>query len=211
MRYVLTITAIMAATTMPALATNPPAPERSTTNINNNSARASSSASARATSLAIAAQKQQQQQSTRVRQANAQSNNQEINHKEVKQAPGFAAPGLTAFGGCKGSISGGFSIAGFGAAAGTTINDEDCRRLNNGTWLYQAGEKDAALALVCDNDGVRAALNKVGRVCPGDKPIATTTPTATPTAPVNVTASSEKHPACTSRLINAEAFTRLGC
>jgi hypothetical protein len=186
---------------------------------------AGASASASSSSVAIGiggsasakqSQGQIQGQSQSARITTKQANQQSLSnsYSDEKQAPGFAAPSLTAFGGCKGSVSGGFSVAGFGAALGSTTDDADCRRLNNGTWLALQGHADAALALVCDNDGVRAALAKVGKSCPGD---AKPTPVAlapAPSSPVvsSAPASGEKHPACSSSSwASAETRKALGC
>jgi hypothetical protein len=110
-----------------------------------------------------------------------------VTHNEERQAPSMGAPVLTAFGGCKGSVSGGVGVAGFGVALGATIADEECERLNSAAFLATQGHGDAAVALVCENRGVAAAMARVGKACPGAEPIALTpAPTGGPA----------RHPAC---------------
>lgn len=108
--------------------------------------------------------------------------------KNERQAPGVGAPGLTSFGGCKGSVAGGVTVPGFGVSFGTTVTDEECQRLNSAAYLTSIGHGDAGLALVCANAGVRDAMASVGKACPG-------APAAPPPAPV-ASASPERHPAC---------------
>lgn len=107
--------------------------------------------------------------------------------KDRAQAPAVGAPGLTSFGGCKGSVSGGVGVAGFGIALGTTVPDEECQRLNNAAFLASHGHPDAAIALVCRNAGVKDAMAIVGKACPSAPPAPAAAPIAT---------AAGQHPAC---------------
>ena len=81
-----------------------------------------------------------------------------------KQAPAAFAPGLAAAGieTCLGSVSAAGSGAGFGLSFGTTVTDNGCNiRLYSRT-LWSYGLRRAAVALLCTDPTVSAALRQEG-------------------------------------------------
>lgn len=78
------------------------------------------------------------------------------------------APGLTAAGvhSCAGSTSIGASVTGFNFGFGTTYEMIECNRRAYAATLAGMGQNAAALALVCNNAEVQAALNNTGVICP---------------------------------------------
>ena len=67
---------------------------------------------------------------------------------------------------CMGSTSGSVVMAGFGIGGGSTYVDNDCKRLKNSRELWNMGMKAASLALMCDDDNNRRALEVTGYACP---------------------------------------------
>ena len=67
---------------------------------------------------------------------------------------------------CMGSTSGSVVMAGFGIGGGSTYVDDDCKRLKNSRELWNMGMKAASLALMCDDDNNRRALEVTGYACP---------------------------------------------
>ncbi len=55
----------------------------------------------------------------------------------------------------------------FGLSIGTTWTDSNCQRLKNSRQLQALGYQRAAVALVCVDDDVRAAMLAAGTPCPG--------------------------------------------
>lgn len=95
------------------------------------------------------------------------------------------APGLTAAGvhSCAGSSSVAGSGTGFGISFGTTYAMKGCERRANAASLMGLGQNAAALALLCNDDEVQAALNMTGIMCPQQKVqavAANNTPVAVP-------------------------------
>ena len=86
----------------------------------------------------------------------------------LKTAPSVYAPALTTTltETCMGSTSVGGSGIGFGISVGSTWNDGQCvRRLNAREMAQTLGDRDAARALMCQDDDVAAAYAAVGQSC----------------------------------------------
>jgi hypothetical protein len=90
----------------------------------------------------------------------------------VKAAPAIAAPALTASFSdtCMGSSSFGLSLVGLGATAGTTMVDEACVRRLDSREFRAMGLNDVALALLCQSNSNRKAVEATGRSCPSALP-----------------------------------------
>lgn len=82
-----------------------------------------------------------------------------------------------------GSVSFGFSAPGFGATAGSTLVDQACVRRLDAREFRAMGLTDVALALLCQSDANRRAVESTGHLCPG-----TTAPLAKAKGEVNTTA-----------------------
>ncbi|MBN3837260.1 chemotaxis protein CheA, partial [Burkholderia sp. Ac-20344] len=93
----------------------------------------------------------------------------------IKTNPSIQAPGLTTTlsDTCMGSVSVGVSFPGFGATGGTTLVDQACVRRLDAREFRAMGLTDVALALLCQSDANRRAVEATGHLCPG-----TTTPLA---------------------------------
>jgi hypothetical protein len=83
-------------------------------------------------------------------------------------APTVIAPGLAAAGveTCLGSTSGGLSLMGGGFSFGSTVVDEGCTIRLLARQLFAFGFHKAAMALMCQDDRVAAAMDAVGSPCP---------------------------------------------
>lgn len=79
-------------------------------------------------------------------------------------APGLAAAGIET---CLGSASGGVSVMGGGVTFGTTKVDEGCTIRLLSRQLFAFGYQKAALALMCQDERVAAAMAAAGMFCPG--------------------------------------------
>ena len=86
----------------------------------------------------------------------------------VISAPTVVAPGLAAAGveTCLGSASGGLSAMGGGFTFGTTTVDEGCSIRLLARQLYAFGFQRAAVALMCEDQHVVAAMSAAGSPCP---------------------------------------------
>jgi len=78
-------------------------------------------------------------------------------------APGLAAAGIET---CLGSASGGISLMGGGFTFGSTKVDEGCTVRLLSRQLFAFGLKKAAVALMCQDDRVAAAMEVAGSPCP---------------------------------------------
>ncbi len=66
-----------------------------------------------------------------------------------------------------GSASFGLSFTGFGATGGTTMVDQACVRRLDSREFRAMGLNDVALALLCQSEANRKAVESTGRSCPG--------------------------------------------
>lgn len=91
---------------------------------------------------------------------------------KVKNVPSVLAPSLTATlsDTCMGSVSAGISAVGFGITGGTTMVDEACVRRLDSREFRAMGMVDVALALLCQSDANRKAIEATGRSCPSVAP-----------------------------------------
>jgi hypothetical protein len=99
----------------------------------------------------------------------------------VRSTPSIGAPALTTTlsDTCMGSASFGLSITGFGATGGTTLVDQACVRRLDAREFRAMGLTDVALALLCQSDSNRRAVEATGHLCPGTTaPLAKTQPKA---------------------------------
>ncbi|WP_082759386.1 hypothetical protein [Burkholderia sp. MSMB617WGS] len=103
----------------------------------------------------------------------------------IKTNPTIQAPGLTTTlsDTCMGSLSIGLSLPGFGATGGTTLVDQACVRRLDAREFRAMGLTDVALALLCQSDANRRAVEATGHLCPG-----TTAPLARSNGAANVEA-----------------------
>ena len=95
----------------------------------------------------------------------------------VRTNPAIAAPSLTTTlsDTCMGSVSFGLSFTGFGATGGSTMVDQACVRRLDAREFRAMGLTDVALALLCQSDANRRAVEATGHLCPGTtKPLAKT-------------------------------------
>jgi hypothetical protein len=83
-------------------------------------------------------------------------------------APAMAVSPAT----CMASVVGGGSGPMFGISLGFPMRDHNCERIVNARQLYAFGTefKMAAIALLCQNDGVGEAMLAAGLTCPGYTP-----------------------------------------
>lgn len=102
----------------------------------------------------------------------------------VKSAPPIAAPSLTSTFSdtCMGSASFGLSFVGFGATGGSTMVDEACVRRLDSREFRAMGLNDVALALLCQSDANRKAVEAAGHACPSATVPVATAATAAVTA-----------------------------
>ncbi len=86
----------------------------------------------------------------------------------VITTPTVAAPGLAAAGieTCLGSASGGLSLMGGGFTFGATKVDEGCTVRLLSRQLFAFGLHKAAVALMCQDERVAAAMEVAGSPCP---------------------------------------------
>ncbi|MCS6474354.1 chemotaxis protein CheA, partial [Burkholderia thailandensis] len=80
------------------------------------------------------------------------------------------------------SVSVGVSFPGFGATGGTSLVDQACVRRLDAREFRAMGLTDVALALLCQSDANRRAVEATGHLCPG---------TTAPLARSNVAPSAE--------------------
>ena len=66
-----------------------------------------------------------------------------------------------------GSVSFGLSLTGFGATAASTMVDQACVRRLDSREFRAMGLNDVALALLCQSDANRKAVEATGHDCPG--------------------------------------------
>lgn len=88
----------------------------------------------------------------------------------VSDVPSVVPPSI--FGGtnpCTVGVSGGLSVTGFGLGLGGTWSDKGCERRNGAVILFQANMPDVAVALLCEDTGMRDAFSAAGKPCPQER------------------------------------------
>ncbi|PFH12630.1 hypothetical protein BCF11_5117 [Collimonas sp. PA-H2] len=105
----------------------------------------------------------------------------------IKTVPNIVAPSLTTTlsDTCMGSASFGLSFTGFGATGGTTMVDQACVRRLDSREFRAMGLNDVALALLCQSEANRKAVESTGRSCPGMERAAAPAAPAAPSAENN--------------------------
>jgi hypothetical protein len=94
----------------------------------------------------------------------------------VRNTPEVIPPSIVGGNACAVGASAGMSMAGFGIAGGATWADKQCERRQQAALLFNMGEQQVALALMCQDDNVRAAMRVGGKPCTGDVPVAAVAP-----------------------------------
>jgi hypothetical protein len=102
-------------------------------------------------------------------------------------APGLAAAGVET---CLGSASAGLSVMGGGLTFGSTMVDSGCTIRLLARQLFAFGFQKAALALMCQDERVAAAMNAAGSSCPAAAEVRVSD--RVPFAPVNGFAQEEQ-------------------
>lgn len=106
----------------------------------------------------------------------------------VRNVPDVYAPGIS--GGtnpCTNSLTGGGAVAGFGVSLGGSWSDQDCERRNLSALLYNQGQADMALEVLCETTAVRQARLRLGRPCAADRPqVVAASPVPVQTAPERI-------------------------
>jgi hypothetical protein len=102
-------------------------------------------------------------------------------------APGLAAAGVET---CLGSASAGLSVMGGGLTFGSTMVDSGCTIRLLARQLFAFGFQKAALALMCQDERVAAAMNAAGSSCPASAAVRVSD--RVPFAPVNGFAQEEQ-------------------
>jgi hypothetical protein len=95
-------------------------------------------------------------------------------------APGLAAAGVET---CLGSASAGLSVMGGGLTFGSTMVDSGCTIRLLARQLFAFGFQKAAVALMCQDERVAAAMAAAGSLCPASAEV--TVSDRAPFAPVN--------------------------
>jgi hypothetical protein len=90
-----------------------------------------------------------------------------INYKG-QPPPSAIAPSMSAFSQdvCGIPVSGAYSSSVFGIATGVVVTDENCERIKLAKTLNDLGLKVAAVAVLCDDKRVWAAMEMSGSPCP---------------------------------------------
>lgn len=131
--------------------------------------------------------------------SNSNNSSQNVNVNTYNErAPvntAYAAPLAVGEDTCMGSSSMGAQGVTFGLSIGTTWRDRNCQRLKNSRQLVALGYHNAATALMCQDRGVREAMEEAGTPCPSRAsnqpaafvpvPVPTPAPEPVAAAPVN--------------------------
>lgn len=97
----------------------------------------------------------------------------------IRNVPEIVAPNISGGNPCLVGVSGGGAGPGIGITLGFGYSDKGCDRRNNAALLSNIGMKDAAVALMCQDDSVRRALAESGHPCAEDRPVAAVAPAST--------------------------------
>jgi hypothetical protein len=97
----------------------------------------------------------------------------------VHNTPEVIAPSIIGGNPCSVGVSAGVAVAGFGLTGGGTWADRACERRQEAALLYNIGQQQAAVALLCQDEHVRDAMYSVGHACqPTLRPVAVAAPPA---------------------------------
>lgn len=86
----------------------------------------------------------------------------------VRNTPEVIPPNVVGGNPCAVGASGGVSAPGLGLALGSTWADKACERRQQAALLFNMGEPQVALELLCQDDNVRAAMKLGGKPCTAD-------------------------------------------
>jgi hypothetical protein len=85
----------------------------------------------------------------------------------IKNTPSMFSPPLVSSNDtCMGSTSGSVAAPGLGIGFGTAWVDDNCKMLKNSQALWNMGFKAASIALMCNDDKIKEALEITGYTCP---------------------------------------------
>ena len=90
----------------------------------------------------------------------------------LRNTPEIVAPNISGGNPCLVGISGGGAGPGIGITLGIGYSDKGCERRNSAALLSNIGQRDAAIELMCDDQGVREALARSGHPCAADRAVA---------------------------------------
>ena len=100
-------------------------------------------------------------------QTTANENITESGSTTLRNVPSVSGPPLTSSNDtCMGSSSGSLNVPGFGVSVGSTWADTNCKMLKNARELWNMGMRGAALALMCNDQLNKDALESTGFECP---------------------------------------------
>ena len=131
--------------------------------------------------VSVSSQNQGQHQTSTSKVNDAGNSSNSYTAEAQKRAPvstAFAAPLVAADDTCMGSSSAGGQAVGFGLSVGSTWKDADCVRRKDARELHNMKQYGAALALMCQNADVAAAMQTAGTPCPGTSKAGELTPAA---------------------------------
>ena len=88
-------------------------------------------------------------------------------NSKIRNTPSMFGPALVSSNDtCMGSTSGSVAAPGLGIGFGTSWVDENCKMLKNSQALWNMGYRAASIALMCNDEKIKAALEVTGHVCP---------------------------------------------
>jgi len=102
---------------------------------------------------------------------NSNSSSTNINETTVKSPPPSAiSPGVTVINNdlCTVGVSGAVQTQILGISGASTVRDMNCERIKLAKNLFDMGMKVAAVATLCQDERVFAAMNNAGTPCPVD-------------------------------------------
>lgn len=99
----------------------------------------------------------------------AQSTSVKVDAPTIPVATAYAAPLAASNGTCMGSSSVGGQGVTVGVSFGTTWTDAECNRRYNSIRMQELGQTAAAVALMCQDADVAAAMDMAGTPCPTKK------------------------------------------
>lgn len=86
----------------------------------------------------------------------------DLNVEAVRNAPDVLAYPTAP---CRVAIGGSAAFAGFGGGLSGSVADENCQRIETSRQLYNLGQRDAALQIMCLSLEAHKALTAAGVVC----------------------------------------------
>lgn len=94
----------------------------------------------------------------------------DVADSRIRNTPSMFGPALVSSNDtCMGSTSGSLATPGLGVSFGSTWVDDNCKMLKNSQALWNMGFKAASVALMCNDEKIKAALELTGYTCPVKK------------------------------------------